>query len=92
LPVESKLHKDYKPVILTYKIGVLMGDKKIYKEAIKRLNVQPNRCLYIDYKERNLEVARRLGINTLLYKGYPQLIRNLKKIGVNWVRPEEREI
>lgn len=49
------------------------------EDVIKKINANPNYCLFIDDSERNIEVAKKLGINTILFKNNQDLFHNLKK-------------
>jgi len=79
LQIEKALYKKY-PVVLTYKAKALVGTKKINKIALKKLKSKPSETLYIDYKQKNLDVAKKLGMKTILYKNNKQLKRELEKL------------
>ena len=77
LSIEKNLHKKYGPVILSYKIGALVGSRKMFNEALRRLKVKPGDCVYVDYKRENLRVAKKRGMNIVLYKNYGKLKKEL---------------
>ncbi|MFH1592910.1 MAG: hypothetical protein ABIB47_06100 [Candidatus Woesearchaeota archaeon] len=79
LSVEKALYKKYGPVILTYRVGVLVGNRKIYVGALRKLRVKAKECIYIDYRQKNLNVAKKLGMEIILFKNNSQLLRDLKK-------------
>lgn len=49
------------------------------EDIIKKINANPNSCLFIDDSERNIDTAKKLGINTILFKGNKELFYELKK-------------
>ena len=42
----------------------------------------PQQILFIDDKESNIEVAKKLGVNVIKFKDYKQLKKDLKEFGV----------
>lgn len=78
LSVEKTLHKKY-PVILTYKSKALVGTRKINRIALNKLKAKPSETLYIDYKQKNINVARKMGMQILLYKNNNQLKKELMR-------------
>jgi HAD superfamily hydrolase (TIGR01509 family) len=79
LPVEKALYKKY-PVVLSFKAKSLVGTKRINKIALKRLKAKPSETLYIDYNPKNIEVAKKMGMKTILYKNNNQLKKELDKM------------
>ena len=70
--------------------GVVSYQVKTRKPAVvgfniilKHFKVQPEEAVFIDDQEKNLVEARTLGIQTILFKDKEQLIKELKKCGVN---------
>ena len=60
---EILIFDDY---ILSYEVGVMKPDARIYDEALKRTGFKPEECLFIDDMEENIKGAQRLGINVIL--------------------------
>ena len=56
--------------------------KNIYKLLIRRAKCKPNEIIFIDDKNRNLIPAKKLGINTIIFKNVTQLKEDLKKFGI----------
>lgn len=63
--------------------GYIKPEKEIYKIIIDRLGVQPEEAIFIDDKETNIEGAKKLGINTILFKDAKQLLAELKQFSIN---------
>jgi HAD superfamily hydrolase (TIGR01509 family) len=49
------------------------------ENVIKKLNTNPNKCLFIDDNKINIEVAKEIGINAILFKNNQELFSELKK-------------
>jgi putative hydrolase of the HAD superfamily len=54
----------------------------IYKKSLKITQRDPAECVLIDDRGLNLECARELGINTILFQNVAQLRDDLKRLGV----------
>lgn len=63
-------------------VGYAKSDRKIYRIFLERAGAEPEECLFIDNKERNLKPAREMGFETVLFEGKEQLERELKSCGV----------
>jgi HAD superfamily hydrolase (TIGR01509 family) len=47
-------------------VGLRKPDKEIFLEAARRLNVPPERCLFVDDRPVNVEAARAVGMDGIL--------------------------
>lgn len=65
--------------ILSWQVGVCKPNPKIYQQIFKYRHWQPDEILFIDDKTENVLGAQSLGLNTILYQNYPQLLSDLKK-------------
>lgn len=55
---------------------------KIYKLTLKKLGVKPSEAIFIDNMPRNDYAADKLGIHGLTFTTNKQMIKDLKKLGV----------
>ncbi|MEM5803181.1 MAG: HAD family phosphatase [Candidatus Aenigmatarchaeota archaeon] len=69
-------------VINSYDFKVAKPNKKIYQIALSRLKVKPSECIFIDDKKENVSAAEKYGIKSIKYKNPKQLLKDLKKFGV----------
>lgn len=75
--------RDYFQIFLSScYLGVRKPNAEIYRLALKITQRAPSECILIDDRELNLECARELGINTVLYNGVGQLRDELARFGV----------
>ena len=89
-PIHLKFIKKKYPEIFDIADAIFMssisGSRKnqlvSYKHIISKLQFRPSQMLVIDDKQDVLDLARRLGMKTILFKNNKQLIKNLKKLGV----------
>lgn len=61
---------------------MLMLIKSLQKRLIKKFEVLPEETVFIDDKIRNIIPAKEMGINTVHFKNYKNLVEELKKVGI----------
>ncbi|MBA3064851.1 HAD family phosphatase [Candidatus Woesearchaeota archaeon] len=69
-------------VTLSFELGFAKPDKGIYLDALKKLNLRPDECIYIDDIKEYSDAASKLGIRGIHYTSYENLIKELKKLNV----------
>lgn len=82
LRIKKKVYKNFNIKFISCIEGLRKPDTRFYKLMIKRTKFHPNEIIYIDNEKEFLIPAKKLGINTILYKNSKQLIKDLKKLGV----------
>ncbi len=78
-------YKIFKPVFLSYEIRLKKPSPKIFLHTLKKLKLKPDECIFIDDKEIYLKGAKAVGIETILFKNFSRLHRELKRAGINGV-------
>ncbi len=63
-------------------LGVKKPDRSIYMMALQLTQRPPQECVFIDDRELNLECARSLGLNCLLFETASHLQHDLAQLGV----------
>lgn len=69
-------------LILSYEVGAKKPEKKIYNEIFKKTDVAPEEILYIDDVEENVDMARSLGIQGIVFNEAQDLWRVLYNNGI----------
>jgi len=88
-PIHYKAHeeqgtiKDFHKVFTSFKIRSVKSEINTFKKILKELSVKPEEVIFIDDNEKNVKVARSLGIKGIIYKDYEQLIREFRKLGLS---------
>jgi putative hydrolase of the HAD superfamily len=54
-------------VTFSYELGVVKPQSEIYVDAIRGLEVEPSQALFLDDKAENVEGARAIGLQAVLY-------------------------
>lgn len=68
--------------VLSYKVGSLKPEKKIYKAALEKSLCKPEECLFIDDIEKFVIAAEKLGMKTIQYKNHSYLEEKLKELEI----------
>jgi len=82
LDKKYKIYKNFDRVVVSYKVGAIKPNKKIYRIALKKLGVRPEEIVFIDDDKENVEGARRVGMKAILFKNSTQLRKELEKLGL----------
>lgn len=68
--------------VLSYEVGYVKPDPRIYEIAVAKAEVSPNECLFIDDRRENIEAARQLGIQTIHCLEDSDLEASLRTLGL----------
>lgn len=78
----------FDPVLLSYEIGIKKPDPEIYKLLLSKLQALPQTVLFIDNKQANVDAAKELGVDGIVFLSSDQLIQELGKRGIEISTPE----
>lgn len=70
--------------IFSYEIGCRKPNIIMYKRIIDMINIQPEKCLYIDDKIEFLKPADSLGMNTIHFTNIQKLCEEFERYGINY--------
>ncbi|MEI6731999.1 MAG: HAD-IA family hydrolase, partial [archaeon] len=79
---EKKIYSVFDFNILSFKVKLIKPDKRIYQLLLKKLKLPGNEVIFTDDYQSCLDGAKKLGINTLLFKNNQQFVKDLRKLGV----------
>jgi len=69
-------------LILSCDVEIRKPNLKIYKLLLSKLKIPAKNCLFIDNQKWNIEPAKKLGFQTILFKNNKQLFEQLSKLGI----------
>lgn len=72
----------YERIFASCYIGMAKPDPKIYRYVLDKMRVEPNEAIFIDNLENNTEGAKRVGIKSINFIGYDDLVKRLGKLGI----------
>jgi putative hydrolase of the HAD superfamily len=73
---------DFDVVVVSYEVGVLKPDQKIFETLIEKSGVKPGEIVYSDDDAGKIEGATKLGVKTFVYEDFDQFCQELKKLGL----------
>lgn len=63
-------------------LGMNKPNADIYLFTLDKMKVKPKEAIFIDNLERNVIGARKVGINAIQFTNYKNLVKELKKFGI----------
>ena len=66
--------------VFSFREGVVKPDPEIYKRLLKRYDLKPEECAFIDDTEENVISARKLGMAGIVFTGYEDAAAKLAEI------------
>ena len=60
--------------------GILKPEPRIYQNALERLSVKPSEAIFVDDFIENIDGARKLGVNAILFKNRDQTLLELTNL------------
>lgn len=72
----KKIYKNFDAVVVSCDAGVRKPNFKIYKLVLKKLKIPPKQALFIDNQKWNIIPAKKLGMETILFKNNFQLFKS----------------
>ena len=64
-------------IIFSAEEGVCKPDPRIFHKALRELDVEPERALFVDDRIINVEGAKQVGIHAFQYQNYAQFLQEL---------------
>jgi putative hydrolase of the HAD superfamily len=78
---EILIFDDY---VLSFEVGRIKPDPHIYRVALEKAEAKAEECVFIDDREENIEGARQMGINSILFQDHAQLETSLREYGLSF--------
>lgn len=75
----QKLYNEFKPRILSYQVGAVKPQKKIFEIAMRVARVRPKEMIFIDDRLDFVKKVRTYGIKSIHFTTIPNLLRSLRK-------------
>lgn len=69
-------------VTLSYEVGAMKPDPRMYRDALRKLQLPASACAYIDDLRDNVEAGRALGLHALHYTSHEALVSDLRSLGI----------
>ena len=70
--------------VLSYEVGCMKPDPQIYQIALEKAKAEAGECVFIDDLEENIEVAAKMGIQTILFTPQTDLEAELRQLNLSF--------
>ncbi|MBQ8923721.1 MAG: HAD family phosphatase [Lachnospiraceae bacterium] len=68
--------------IVSFKVGKTKPDPEMYRLFLNEYDLSPNECIFVDDTEENVDVARQIGFNGIVFISYEDMESKLHELGV----------
>ncbi len=68
--------------ILSYELQIIKPDAAIYQALLKKYELNPEECVFVDDTLGNVEAAAKLGFHTVHATSHEAVLQELEKLGV----------
>jgi len=68
--------------VFSYEVGLLKPDRRIYELSLQRFGVQPQRAVFVDDAQANIEAARAVGLHAIHHRDAEDTRQQLAKLGL----------
>jgi len=72
----------FEDIVVSGEVKLAKPDPRIFQLAIERCSLTPERTLYVDDMQHNVEDARRLGLHAVHFEHAPKLRSDLERLGL----------
>ncbi len=69
-------------VTLSYQVKEMKPGERIYRDALDKLGLPPEACVFIDDIEENVAAARKLSMRAIRYEGHDRLVAALAELDI----------
>ena len=66
--------------VISYEVHQVKPGREIYESLLRKYELKAEECVFLDDREDNLETARKLGLQTILYRNREQAKRELEGV------------
>lgn len=73
------LEQHFDTLVISGEVGLRKPDREIYLLAVERLDLDPQRCAFVDDLQRNVEAARALGMFGVVHRDVEVTARELER-------------
>ncbi|MBR3159122.1 MAG: HAD family phosphatase [Atopobiaceae bacterium] len=68
--------------LVSFKVGKTKPDSQMYQQFLDEYGLQAESCVFVDDATENVEAAKRLGFEGIVFASYDSLIAALEQLGI----------
>ena len=69
-------------VTLSFEVKAMKPARPMYDDILTKLAMRPGECAFVDDLQENVDAARSLGIDAILYTDAEHLLTSLRRVGI----------
>lgn len=69
--------------LVSFRVGKTKPDPEMYRMFLSEYGLEAGECVFIDDTEENVEVAKTLGFEGIVFRTPEELVKDLKEMGVS---------
>ncbi len=81
---EFDLIAEAEQVFASHQLGMIKPEVEIYQHVLAQLEVAPQRVLFLDDNQNNIDTAQQLGLQGLQVKGFEAVLAGLKTMEIEY--------
>ena len=66
--------------VISYEVQMVKPEPGIYQSLLAKYNLKAEECVFLDDREDNIEMAKKLGFHGILVKGHAEAKKELEKL------------
>jgi putative hydrolase of the HAD superfamily len=78
----SEVYNLFDAISLSFRVKAMKPDRMIFEDALRKLAMRAEACVYIDDIEHYVSAARDMGMHGIHYQSYNRLILSLNRLGI----------
>ncbi len=75
------LGKIFDDIFASYDVKFAKPDPRFFEHVLKETGIKPEECVFIDDREENTKVAKKLGMKAIVFKNPEDTEKQLQKLG-----------
>jgi len=75
------LDKIFEDIFASYNVKFAKPDPRFFEHMLKETGIKPEECVFIDDREENVKVAKKLGMKAIVFKNPEDTEKQLQKLG-----------
>lgn len=76
----GSITKHFENIYRSFEIGYKKPNKEAFLHVLKKIGSEPEECIFVDDLKTNVDAAKELGINGIIYKNLGQLKKDLERL------------
>lgn len=77
--VTKEFRRIFNPVIISCDVGMRKPELRTYRLTLKKMRANPRETVFIDNQDWNIKPAKKIGLDTILFRNNRQTIKDIDK-------------